>query len=215
MKKLDLKRQKPLNKPITNEVDREVRGAKREWRHLVQLTDENHLLFTAFVILLAAAVIINTAYVLNHNSLSFSTRHTKTIIVPDSSAVLTSLQIGSNSAETVKVSKVTENNNTDYAFAIDPSETMLIMDFSITNNTPATQQLIPVNQLYVRSRTGDYANLHASMYVTTPLSATELAPGKTATGELSFNVPKSVAHPLLYVDTGWDKNVPLVFDVLH
>ena len=184
---------------------------KKEWKHLGKFKDENRLLFAAFIIVLTSIVVLNAFYVINS-----SNDNDRPVIVQDeTSTVLTSKQTGSNIAQTVSISNVAENDKMDYAFTIDPSETMLILDISITNNTTQTQQLIPVNQLYVRSSEGDNSTLHASMYVKTPLQAQDLAPGKTAKGQVSFNVPKREARPLLYVDTGWNNHVPTVFDVLH
>lgn len=216
MKKIQLKRKKTIDERISDGVEKEVLEAKREWKHLKKFTDENYLLFTAFIFLLAAAVIINTVYIVKISSRPDENRvASTTITLPDSAKVLTSHQVGTNAALEVSVSDVTENDSPDNAFAILPTETMLILTISITNKTDDTQQLIPVNQLYVRSNEGDYSTLHVSSFVTAPLAATDLAPGKTATGQISFNVPKRVAHPLLYVDTGWANMVPLVFDVLY
>lgn len=215
MKAKHEKNHKSFDEKLSDEIDKEVEEVKREWRHFIKFKDENYLLFTAFVIVISAILIVNTVYVLNHNSTFKRITSSRTVVLPDSSKVLTSQQTGSNSAEIVTVSSVTENSQTDHAFAMAPNDTMLIMNISIKNNSSETKQLIPVNQMFVRSREGDYSPLHASMYVTTPLAATDLAPGQSATGQLSFSVPKHIAHPLLYVDTGWDKTVPLVFDVLH
>ncbi len=199
------RKQKPAQ---DDDVSKEL---KKEWKHLSKFKDENHLLFAAFIIVLTSLVVLNAFYIINN-----SNNQQRPIIVQDeTTAVLTSHQIANNGAQTVSISNVAENDKMDYAFAIDPTETMLTMDISITNNTDATQTLIPVNQLYVRSTEGDYVTLHASMYVKNPLKSQELAPGKTATGQISFNVPKRVAKPLLYVDTGWNNHVPIVFDVLH
>ena len=41
-----------------------------------------------------------------------------------------------------------------------------------------------------------------------------LTPGKTVTGQLSFAVPKILAHPLLYIDLGWGDTAPVVIDVM-
>ncbi len=184
---------------------------KKEWKHLNKFKDENRLLFAAFIIVLTSIVVLNAFYVIN----SSNSQKRPVITQDETTQILTSRQTGSNTAQTVSVSNVAENDKKDYAFTIDPSETMLILDVSITNNTNDTQHLIPANQLYVRSSEGDYATLHASMYVKTPLQSQDLAPGKTAKGQVSFNVPKREAKPLLYVDTGWDNHVPIVFDVLH
>lgn len=216
MKRIHFRRKKSLDERIGQEISKEVKEARREWRHFIKFKDENYLLFTAFVILLAAGVIINTVYLINRdNNIDKHKTQAETFLVPDSSRVLTSQQTGTNVAETVKISSVTENDKTDQAFTLDPSETMLIMNISITNNSASSQHLIPVSQLYVRSDEGDHATLHASMYVSSPLSATDLKPGQTATGQISFNLPKRIAHPLLYIDTGWERTTPLVFDVLR
>ncbi|CAN5418095.1 hypothetical protein BH10PAT3_BH10PAT3_6630 [soil metagenome] len=215
MKKLHIRHKKSLDERISEGLGKEVKEVKREWRHVIKFKDENHLLFMAFVLLMAALVIINTVYVLNRGFSGHGSKATKTLITVDSGKYLTSQQTGSNDSETVSIKNVTENDRTDNAFTIDPSQTMLILSISITNTTEKSQQLIPVNQLYVKTSEGDYAALHASSYVTVPLGATELAPGKTAKGQISFAVPKHIANPLLYVDTGWNKNIPLVFDVLR
>lgn len=216
MKKLHLRRRKTLEERVVQEVDKEVKEVKREWRHFLKFKDENRLLFTAFVVLLMSAIVINAIFVVRYNrDRSHTPPAIKTVVVTDPAKVLTSQQVGNNDAMTVTISSVTENDKYDQAFTIDSSETMLILDISITNKTGSVQQLIPVNQFYVRTEEGDYSALHASSYVISPLEATDLAPNKTATGQLSFNVPKHVAHPLLYVDTGWGKNVPLVYDVLR
>ncbi len=196
---------------LESEITKETKEIKREWRHLKKFKDENYLLFTSFVILIAGLVIINAVYIIEHAS-NITPQRTVTI---DPNQYLTSLQTGNNGVLTAKISNVTENNKTDYAFGVEAGSTMLTMDITITNTSAVTQQLIPVNQMYVRSQEGDYAPLHASMYVTRPLSATELAPGMSSTGQLSFSVPARVAHPFLYVDTGWGNTTPLVFDVLR
>ncbi|MGV9001943.1 MAG: DUF4352 domain-containing protein [Candidatus Saccharimonadaceae bacterium] len=216
MKKLFFKRKKTIDEIIIDGVEAEVLEAKREWKHLKKFKNENHLLFTAFIVLLSAGIIINSVYMyqLTKNSAK-QNNQAATLTVPDSAKYLTSHQAGANSALQVKVSNVTETDKVDRAFTILPDETMLIASIEITNTTTDTQQLIPVSQLYVRSSEGDYSALHASSFVTTPLAATELAPGKTASGQISFNVPKQVAHPLLYVDTGWGNTVPIVFDILY
>ncbi|MEO8105604.1 MAG: DUF4352 domain-containing protein [Candidatus Saccharibacteria bacterium] len=195
---------------LETEISKETKEIKREWRHLKKFKDENYLLFTAFVILIAGLVIINAVYVIEHGSTYTPSR----LVTIDPNVYLTSLQNGSNGAVTAKISDVTENDKIDYAFAADPGSTMLTFNISVTNTTARTQHFIPVNQLYVRSNEGDYAALHASMYVTKPIPSTDLAPDKTVEGQVSFSIPKRVAHPLLYVDTGWNRTTPLVFDVL-
>jgi Domain of unknown function (DUF4352) len=216
MKKVPKKHKQTIEERIGDEVEKEVLEVKREWRHFLKFKDENYLLFTAFVVLIAAAVIINAVYIIKRNNDNDSTStKAKILILAGSTKILASQQPGGNDSETVKISSVTENDKNDPAFTIDPSETMLILNISITNNTNDSQPMIPVNQFYVRTSEGDLIKMHASMYVTSPLIASTVAPHKTVTGQLSFNVAKHIAHPLLYIDTGWGNNVPLVYDVLR
>lgn len=208
-------KQKSLEEKLEDEIIQDYTEVKREWRHFVKFKDENQLLFAAFVVVMLAAVVINTVYILNRDGPRIIGHSNFVPAVSDASKVLTSLQTGISPATTVKISNVTEQDATDYAFTLDPNELMLLMDISITNTSNRNQRLTPVNQLFVRSDEGDQTALHASMYVKNPLPDVELAPGKTATGKISFNVPKRVAHPLLYVDLGWDQQVPIVFDALR
>lgn len=201
----------PKTFSLESEISNETKEIKREWRHLKKFKDENYLLFTAFVILIAGLVVMNAVYIIDRGS-HFTPQRPLMI---DPNRYLTSLQTGSNGALSAKISDVSENDKTDYAFAADPGSTMLTFNLTVTNTTALTQHFIPVNQLYIRSNEGDYAALHASMYVTKPIPATDLAAGKLVHGQVSFSVPKRVAHPLLYVDTGWNRTTPLVFDVLR
>lgn len=207
------KKAKKPDPSVGTVVDAEIKEVKREWRNLLKFTDENKILFAAFLVVMTALVVINTIYIVvrtNDNADS-----TVSTVQANPNLILTSLQTGTNNVIQAKVSNVTENSKTDYAFPIDANSTMLILDIEITNRTQQLQKLIPVNQLFVRSDEGDYSPMHASMYVTNPLPSTDLQPGQTIKGEISFEVPKRVASPILYVDTGWNGYAPLLFDVLH
>lgn len=195
-------------------IEQEMVEAKREWRNLLKFGDENHLLFGAFIIVLCCILAVNVLYILSQHSGDNRPVQTNSIR-KDFTYYATSNQIISNDVITTSIKNVTENNKKDMAFTIDPSETMLILDVRVTNKTTEIQHLLPSIQFYVRSNEGDYVSLHASMYVTNPIPAKDLKPGETVSGQVSFNVPKNLARPLLYVDTGWDDSAPVIFDVLH
>lgn len=215
MKKLHRKHKKSLDEQIQDELNKDVKEVKREWRQLLKFKDENQILFFAFVILIIALVVINSFYIIHRAQQTATPTVNKTVLVADSALRLTSQQAGKNVAELVKISNVTELDKKDFAFPLDEGEVLLMMDVTITNRTALKQQLIPSSQFYVRDDDGGYYPLHASMYVTKAIPATDMKPGDTVTGQVSFAVPKSLAHPLLYVDTGWAKVVPIVYDVLH
>lgn len=194
-------------------IEDEVKELEREYKHFERFRDENSLLMGVFVLGIAALVLINTLFWvhLTRNRADQESKQISSI----ASAQTTSLQTARNFALSAKVQNVTENTATDKAFPLPNDQTLLIMDIAITNKTKTKQQLIPVNQLFVRSSEGDYSPLHASMHVISPLAAQDVAPGKTVHGQLSFAIPKRVDTPLLYIDTGWGKSTPLVIDVLH
>lgn len=128
---------------------------------------------------------------------------------------VTSLQTGKNSVLTARVENVGTITAADPAFAVDPSENMLVMKLTVKNTSSQKQHFIPVTQLYIRSGEGDYSALHPSSHVARPLPATDLYPNQSVSGEISFVIPKRLATPLLYVDTGWDSAAPIVVDVFH
>lgn len=191
-------------------IDRE---ARREWKNALRFKNENHWLFIGFVLLIAALVIINTAYIIDRSGMPHITSSSSSASTPNQ--IKTSLQNASAGGYDVAISNVTENADTDHAFPFAETETMLILDFRITNKTAAVQHLTPVNQLFIHDRDGGLYKMHASMYVTNPLAAQDLAPGDSAEGQISFAIPKTQTKPLLFVDPGWTNETPVVFDVLH
>jgi hypothetical protein len=189
---------------------------EREWRIITHLKtkDENHMLFMAYVIVLTAIVIINTTFVLNRAPAN-QTAQANAAQMPSLNNILTSQQSAESSTYNVSITNVTETDKPDPAFTIASDETMLIMEISITNNTTENQNFLPDTQLYVRAADGTYSTMHPSIYVTKPIQSGEISPGQNVNGQISFDVPKSLTHPLLYVDLGWNNTVPVVFDALH
>ena len=180
---------------------------RKPWRHW---RDENNLLVAALLLALSSLLIVNGVYVVNHLS-------NTSAATPGTPAThqLTSQAVAQTPSLTARISKVTENSTPDPAFTLPDGQTMLIMNLSITNRTSAAQDFIPTNNLYVRTPTGDYSALHASMFVTKPLPSTKLAPGQTVSGQISFGVPAHASSLLLYIDTGWNSEVPVVYNVLQ
>lgn len=196
-------------KHIVRKSDRQTHHKEGKLMRFLRSKTENHLLFAAFVVVMTSMVVINTIFILN-----YVPTVQQTAAPDDPNKILTSLQIAKTDAYEVKVSNVTENAKKDNAFTLAAGDTMLILDISITNISSGAQQLVPASQFYARDRKGGLYMLHPSSYVTNPLVLSTLQPGESITGQLSFAVPKVIAHPLLYVDLGWDNNAPTVIDVL-
>ena len=170
---------------------------------------QHRLLFAAFVLGITTLVVLNTVFIVR--IIVHGTPYQPVTIYPSST---TSLQMADNGSVQAQVRNVAMHE-TDQVFPIDSSQKILAMDITIKNKTKKRQHFIPVNHLYVRSEEGTYSALHISSYATTPIPAQEIDPEETLNGQITFVVPSTVATSLLYVDTGWDKSVPLVIDVLH
>ncbi|MBP7760187.1 DUF4352 domain-containing protein [Candidatus Saccharibacteria bacterium] len=194
-------------------VEDEVKELKKEYKRFAKFRDENSLLMTVFVLGITALVIINTLFWMKWAAEHPSSTPGVTKFV--TSSVVKSLDMARNNSLSAQVKNVTTNSNADPAFGVPDDQTMLIMDLTVTNTSKIKQQFIPVSQLYVRTRDGDYSILHASMHVKNPIAARDLMPGESVSGQVSFAVSKRADTPLLYIDTGWDKTTPLVIDALH
>lgn len=185
--------------------------AKREWRNANRFMDENHLLFIGFVFLIAAAVIINTVYIINRTG--------KQVVNSSASAlhgtIYKSLDHAKSRTIKASIANVTESDTPDPAFPLNSTQTLLVLDISITNDTAVTQHLIPSTQLFVRDRDGGYYILQASSLLSNALASQDVSPGSTVTGQVAFAVPKRQTTLLLYIDVGWDNDTPIIFDVLH
>lgn len=143
-------------------------------------------------------------------------KHNNPNLIQSAQYILSSSQQAQTDVFSVDIKKVTKNDNKDYAFEYDnTAETMLIVDLSIRNRTSVTQTLAPSAQLYIRTQDGLFVSMHPSMYITEPLQFEEVAPGNTMSGQVSFNIPKDMQRPLLYIDLGWGGHVPVVYDILH
>lgn len=208
------KMKKNSHNPIIDaehKVEEEVRKTNKLLLKLLS-KNEDHLLFTGFVILLIAGIIIATLYVSNRDLERYKiiTKHYEA----SPSFILKSTEVASTDASKIIVSGVYETSELDRAFTIPDDQTFLIFKLEITNNTSGEQDLSPVKQLFVRSRDGDYYPMHITSFISEGLPATIIKPSETVSGEVSFAVPKKLADPLLYVDLGWNNQSPVVYDIL-
>lgn len=129
--------------------------------------------------------------------------------------ILKSQEVAKTPAYTIQIISASENSQQDKAFGYEDSGTMLIASLAITNTTSVEQDILPSVQFYVRTTDGLYYQMHPSMFVTDPMQAGKIMPGAVIKGQISFVVPKSVTHPYLYLDLGWDGYTPAVYDILH
>jgi hypothetical protein len=188
---------------------------KKEWKIIKHFRDENKVLVMSIVWLLIAIIVINTIFVVARLSDRDEKNDARVVAASYAGVTLTSQQYAQTTAFAAHISNVYETAQEDHAFPLDPDQTMLILNLTVTNNTTTEQDLYPVNQLFVRDQEGGTYTPHASMFITQPLAAQTVKPGQTVTGQISFAIPKRLTRPLLYVDTRWDNQAPVVFDVLR
>lgn len=172
--------------------------------------DENHLLFTGFVMIMIAVVVISTFRLFSESSVSLSINRSH---VSAPTRILGTNAVAYTDDYEVFVTDVSSSNKQDPAFPLESGETLLRFNISLTNTSQIEQTFTPVTQLYIRSREGGYYQMHPSMSLTNPIQSGALSPGQTIDGEVSFAIPEGLAEPLLYVDPGWDDIVPVVISV--
>ncbi len=178
------------------------------------MRDDNHLLWAGLLLVLATLVTINAAYIvteLKNDSESSSQSDAQPVTRPH---VLRSTQTAHTPSLVASINKIAEIDKSDPAFTLEDNETLLSMMLTITNRTSSSQFFIPTSVLYVHTGKGDYRPLHPSIYVTDQIFSGTLKPGQTVSGQISFSVPKQEINPLLYIDTGWNDEVPIVFSPL-
>lgn len=188
---------------------------KREYKFLKRFKDknENHLLFAAFLVVMTSMVVVNTIFIIDYESASHNSN--SSVVTPNPNKVLPTSQNAKTDAYDARVSNVTVTDKIDHAFTLAPTDTLLVLDITITNTSEETQQLTPALQFYVRDPMGGLYMPHVSSNVTAPLEFAKVGPHKTVMGQLSFAIPKTLAHPLLYLDLGWNDNAPTVIDVMR
>jgi hypothetical protein len=207
------KKNKTQLETFEQDVVKKIRKERKLLKKILA-KNEDHLLFTGFVMVMTAIVVITTVYLFNRTTI-FVDRTVNSGTESSPSYVLRSSDTATTDSAIITIKDVSEKSDIDRAFTIPEDETFLIFNISITNNTPGEQDLYPVKQLYVRSKDGDYYSMHITSFITTPLEPATLKPGETASGQVSFAVPKTLANPLVYVDLGWNDIVPTVYDVLR
>lgn len=207
------KKNKTQLETFEEDVVKEIRKESKLLKKILA-KNEDHLLFTGFVMVMTAIVVISTVYLFNRTTI-FIDSPVESGSESSPSYVLRSNDTATTDSSTISIKDVSEKSEVDRAFTISEEETFLIFNISITNNSPGEQDLYPVKQLYVRSKDGDYYPMHISSFIATPLEPATLKPGETASGQVSFAVPKTLANPLVYIDLGWNDIVPTVYDVLR
>ena len=166
---------------------------------------ESKLVVSAILVGLVILVIISGIYVSNHLQSTdfYSQLH-----------VTTSTEHAQTKSVAADISQISEIDKHDPAFTLADSEVLLVMRLRLTNRTTTEQYFIPTANLYVRTGQGDYRPLHPSVFVKNQIFSGTLKPGQTIEGQVSFSVPRTATNPLLYIDTGWNAEVPIVFSPL-
>ncbi|HEY6737067.1 MAG TPA: DUF4352 domain-containing protein [Candidatus Saccharimonadia bacterium] len=111
---------------------------------------------------------------------------------------------------------VTSNVKTvtnDPAFTPEPSQNLVMFAISVTNTSKTVRPFLPSIQTYIRDDEGGTYPMHPSTSVTNPLPATDLAPGQTVSGQVSYAIPAGLKKFRFFVDPDWAGMTPVVFDL--
>lgn len=174
--------------------------------------DENYLVRTGLVLVLVTLAIMNAAYIVTN------LRNTS-----DSSGSgygnqphrLLSNQTAQTPSVEASISDVSESARPDPAFKLAEGEKLLLVRLKLANSTKTPQQFIPTSALYVRTPQGDMRMMHPSLFIVDQIYSGTMKPGQTIEGQIAFSVPKNATEPLLYIDTGWNNEIPIVFKPLQ
>jgi hypothetical protein len=101
----------------------------------------------------------------------------------------------------------------DPAFTPAAGQDLVVFAISVTNRSQAIQPFLPSVQTYIRDDEGGTYPMHPSVGATNPLPATDLHPGETVSGQLSYAIPSTLKHFRFYVDPQWQGMTPVVFNL--
>lgn len=110
--------------------------------------------------------------------------------------------------------KVTSEMRTvaqDPAFAVAADEDIVIVSMEITNRSDQEFGFFPSVHTYLRDNEGRSYMMHPTVMMKSPLPATDMKPGQTVKGELSYAVPARLKTFRMYVDPQWGDMAPAVF----
>lgn len=113
----------------------------------------------------------------------------------------------------MQVSDVQGNIPSDQAFAIGPTERIVMLTLTIANKSTMAQHFFPSRSTFVRDQEGDIFTMHPSMALTHPLQGSDIEAGQTVAGQITFALPKDINKPRLFVDPAWDNTAPAVFNL--
>lgn len=108
---------------------------------------------------------------------------------------------------TSKVATVSE----DKAFTPPVGQNIIVLAISVTNKGDVTHPFLPSIHTYVRDDEGETYKMHPSTAIVNPLPASDLAPGQTVSGQVSYAIPASMHNFRLYIDPQWGDMAPVVF----
>lgn len=103
----------------------------------------------------------------------------------------------------------------DPAFAVGSDEDIVILTLEIKNRSDQEFGFFPSVHTYLRDNEGRTYVMHPTVMMKNPLPATDMKPGQTIRGELSYAVPSRLKLFRLYVDPQWGDMAPAVFPLVR
>jgi hypothetical protein len=193
----------------------EVVGKKnfKKFRRLAK-SPVDDLAVAISVITIIAALAATTSILYTRETKSTAPKTVTNNIKP--AVVLKTSDVASTNEYEVSVTGTYESTSAIKGLSrLRPDEVFLVFSLTVKNKTAISQPFYVSNQIFARDPKTGLLFTFSPAETSNPFPSGMIEPGQTASGQLSFVMPKSLTRPLVYVDLGWDDVVPIVFSPLQ
>lgn len=109
----------------------------------------------------------------------------------------------------IALSNIARDAKGGHAFKPAKGSDFLTMTIFIKNRTSQEMSVFPVNQTELKDDHGHVYRMTVAE-LADPFQAGHLRPGDQIQGQLAFEIPSSLQHPVFFFDSGWpDSNVAI------
>lgn len=111
----------------------------------------------------------------------------------------------------IEVSDISYDSVGKEPFKPEKNNRYLIFNLSLKNKTNQEMPVFPSSQTMIKDGQGNVYRMTVAN-VTKPFQAGHLPPGDKIQGQIAFELPNTLQHPVLFFDSGWpDSNVSIRF----
>lgn len=109
----------------------------------------------------------------------------------------------------IKISDISYDTKGKEPFRPDKNNKYMIFNLNIKNKTNTEMPVFPSNQTMIKDDQGKVYRMTVAN-LNHPFQAGHLPPGDKIQGQIAFELPNTLQHPVLFFDSGWpDSNVSI------